>query len=100
MKKGGINMASAVFQMRIDEDLKNKASNLYNKIGLDLPTAIRMFLKKSIIEQGIPFDTKIVSENKGINILNTINKQSEQNKNSNMTIEEINQEIKNYRESL
>ena len=93
-------MASTIFQMRIDEDLKNKASTLYDRIGIDLPTAIRMFLKRSILVQGIPFDTKISNSNKGLEILNQINKQSKINKTDKLSLENINQEINNYRNGL
>ena len=86
--------------MRIDEDLKNRASSLYDNIGIDLPTAIRMFLKRSILVQGIPFDTRIDNNNKGIEILNQINKQSKINKTDNLSLEEINQEINDYRKGL
>ena len=93
-------MASTIFQMRIDEELKNRASTLYDNIGIDLPTAIRMFLKRSILVQGIPFDTKISNNNKGIEILNQINKQSKINKTDKLSLEEVNQEINNNRNSL
>lgn len=48
-------MSTTLFQMRIDETLKNETTKLYDAIGLDLPTAIRMFFKKSISEQGVVF---------------------------------------------
>ena len=38
----------AVLQIRIEEELKNQAGAIYNELGMDLSTAVRMFLKKSI----------------------------------------------------
>lgn len=56
-------MASTLVQIRVDEDLKNEAASIYERLGLDLPTAIRVFLKKSVEESGIPFSLKV--EKKG-----------------------------------
>lgn len=39
-------MASTLVQIRVDEYLKNEASDIFERLGLDLPTAIRVFLKK------------------------------------------------------
>ena len=51
-------MSTTIFQMRIDETLKNEASKLYDAIGLDLPTAIRMFVKNVIANQKLPFSVE------------------------------------------
>ena len=39
-------MATSVTQIRIDEDLKNQATAIFEELGLDFPTAVRMFLKR------------------------------------------------------
>ena len=52
-------MASVLLQVRIDSELKSQAAELYEKLGLDLPTAVRMFLTRSIAEQGLPFDMRL-----------------------------------------
>lgn len=49
-------------QVRVDDKLKQEATDILNGIGMDMPTAIRMFLKKIVIEQGLPFDTKLPSQ--------------------------------------
>ena len=90
-------MSTTIFQMRIEETLKNEASKLYDAIGLDLPTAIRMFLKKSISEQGIPFSTKLESKKRGIELLNEFSSRAKLNKTSDMSLGDINNEISNYR---
>ena len=48
-------MATSLLQVRVDEQLKEDASQLYETLGIDLSTAVRMFLKRSVLEQGIPF---------------------------------------------
>lgn len=85
----------ALLQIRVDEELKNQASAIYNELGIDLSTAVRIFLKKSVLEGGIPFDTKI--DKKTLESVLAIDKMrtiSENNGNSEMTLDDINQEIK------
>ena len=85
----------ALIQIRVDEELKNQANAIYNELGIDLSTAIRMFLKKSVLEGGIPFDTKV--DQATLNAILAVDKMrtiSENNGNSEMSLDEINEEIK------
>lgn len=85
----------AVLQVRVDNELKNQASAIYNELGMDLSTAIRMFLKKSVMAGGIPFETKV--DDVTLNAIMAVDKMrtiSEENGNSEMTLEEINEEIR------
>ena len=41
--------------MRIDDDLKEAANELYKSLGMDLTTAVTIFLKQSVREGGLPF---------------------------------------------
>lgn len=53
-------MAEQTFiQVRVDDKLKQEATDILEDMGMDMPTAIRMFLKKIVIERGLPFDTKL-----------------------------------------
>lgn len=55
-------MADQTFiQVRVDEKLKQEATDILDSMGMDMPTAVRMFLKKIVIERGLPFDTKLPS---------------------------------------
>ncbi len=88
----------AVLQVRVDEKLKNQATLVYNELGIDLSTAIRMFLKKSVLIGGIPFDTKISDETlNAILSLDAMRSMSEENGNSLMDLDSINEEIKQTR---
>ena len=95
-------MASTLVQIRVDEDLKNEATSIFEQLGLDLPTAFRIFLKKSVEERGIPFSMRVNSEKKALkqanNILKMANKEAKKNKIQNLTLDEINAEIRTYRE--
>lgn len=89
----------AVLQVRIDDELKNQAMAIYSELGIDLSTAVRMFFKKSVLVGGIPFETKInESTLKTILAVENMRNISEENGNSSMTLDDINQEIKKARE--
>ena len=45
-------------QVRVDDQLKKSADQLFSSLGLDTSTAIRMFLVASMREGGIPFNVK------------------------------------------
>ncbi len=49
-------MAKISTNISIDADVKKQAQELFADLGLDLSTAINIYLKKAISEQGIPFD--------------------------------------------
>ncbi|MDR1977530.1 MAG: type II toxin-antitoxin system RelB/DinJ family antitoxin [Synergistaceae bacterium] len=49
-------------QVRIDEETRTKAEALFDRMGLDIPTAIRMFLKQSVESNGLPFQPRIVEK--------------------------------------
>ena len=51
-------MANTIVQIRMDSALKDQAAELFEDLGLALPTAIRIFLKKSIAFGGIPFEVQ------------------------------------------
>jgi len=51
-------MATTVLQVRLDEDLKNEAAELFENLGIDIPTAIRIFFKRTVAEKGIPFELR------------------------------------------
>ena len=45
----------AIVQFRVDDELKKEATSVFEKLGLDLSSAMRMFLKRSVDCKGIPF---------------------------------------------
>lgn len=40
---------------RTDSATKEEARKLYSDLGLDLSTALNMFLKQSLVDNGLPF---------------------------------------------
>lgn len=47
---------NSLIQVRVDENLKKEADDLFIDLGLDTPTAIRIFLKQAIKQRGLPFE--------------------------------------------
>ncbi len=45
-----------LIQFRADKALKQEVAEIYEKLGMDLPTAFRMFMVKSKMVKGLPFD--------------------------------------------
>ena len=68
---------------------------LFERLGLDLPTAVRMFLKRAVYEDGVPFDLKEKPRvsNKGLAALYALNADALENGKAGMTDEEIEAEI-------
>ena len=45
-------------QLRIDENTKKEASDLYQDLGLTLSDAVNVFLKRSVSVGGFPFEVR------------------------------------------
>ena len=90
-------MSTSLVQIRVDETLKNEASAVYEELGLDLPTAIRIFLKRSVQENGIPFKMvlpkKEYTADDAVEAMKRMSKTAEENNISDMSLEDINAEI-------
>jgi len=90
-------MANGLFQMRIDDNLRKEASSIYSQLGLDLPTAIRMFLVRSVQVRGIPFSMILPEEDykatAAIAAMRRMSIDAEKAGVADMTLEEINAEI-------
>ncbi|HEO7260734.1 TPA: type II toxin-antitoxin system RelB/DinJ family antitoxin, partial [Streptococcus agalactiae] len=44
--------------VRVDAQLKDEATKLFQSLGLDMSTAVKMFLIQSVKTQSIPFEIK------------------------------------------
>ncbi len=92
-------MATSVVQVRVDTELKEQAAKVFEDLGIDLSTAVRMFLKRSVLDNGIPFRMTRprqyydLSVGRGEWALRKLNEEAEKNGLSEMTLEEINAEI-------
>ncbi len=53
-------MSTTSINVRVDTELKKNAEDLFNDLGLNMTSAITMFLKSAISHDGIPFEVKRV----------------------------------------
>lgn len=52
-------MATTNLNIRTDKAIKDQAEIIFNELGLNMTTAINIFLKAVIRDQGIPFELKL-----------------------------------------
>jgi len=48
--------ANANINIRVDGNVKNKAQDVFAALGLDMTSAINIFLRQAIRKNGIPFE--------------------------------------------
>lgn len=52
-------MATTNLNIRTDKDIKDQAEAIFNELGLNMTTAVNIFLRTAIREHGIPFELKL-----------------------------------------
>ena len=52
-------MATVPTQVRIDEELKRQAVELFSQLGIDMSSAMNMFLKQCVLRGGLPFQVEL-----------------------------------------
>ena len=89
-----------LIQFRADKALKQEVSEIYESLGMDLPTAFRMFMIRSKIEKGLPFDAKLpenaITRSEALSTFNELRRQAANL--PEMSLNEINSEIDAVRE--
>lgn len=93
-------MSTSIIQFRVDDDLKNEAAAIYEKLGIDLSTAIRMFLKRSVMENGIPFPMTLqrsYDPEKALDAVRKLNAEAQKSGSDDLSLDDINAEIAKYR---
>ena len=56
-------MSTTNINVRVDVALKQEAEALFNDLGLNMSTAITMFLRSAVSHDGIPFEVKRMAPN-------------------------------------
>ncbi len=56
-------MATTNINVRVDSELKQSAEALFADLGLNMSTAVTMFLKSAVSHDGIPFEIKRMTPN-------------------------------------
>ena len=52
------------FSVRMDSDIKRQCETLYGELGVNLTTAINVFLRQSLRVGGFPFEVRLDQPNK------------------------------------
>ena len=52
-------MANTNLNIRIDVELKQKSEEILNELGLNMTTALTIFLRQIIRSKGIPFEMRL-----------------------------------------
>ena len=55
-------MASTILQVRIDDSLRRQTNEIFRNLGLDMSSAVRLFLNRVVVEQGLPFSMNLRNE--------------------------------------
>ena len=90
-----------MLQVRIDDELKSKASALFNELGIDLSTAVRIFFIKCLAVGGLPFEMNVNNTTiKFLAALESMGKTSKELGNDKMTLDQINEIIDKTRRGI
>ncbi len=52
-------MATSPTQIRIDSKVKTEANELFNELGIDMSSAVNIFLRQCILRGGLPFNVEL-----------------------------------------
>ena len=52
-------MSTAPTQIRIDADIKKQATELFRNLGLDMSSAVNLFLYQCVMRDGLPFSVEM-----------------------------------------
>lgn len=52
-------MATVPTQVRIDENLKKQATELFTRLGMDMSGAMNIFLRQCVMRGGLPFEVVV-----------------------------------------
>ena len=52
-------MAATPTQIRIDSNIKREATALFSNLGLDMSSAVNLFLHQCVLRGGLPFSVEV-----------------------------------------
>ncbi|MGN0203252.1 MAG: type II toxin-antitoxin system RelB/DinJ family antitoxin [Coprococcus sp.] len=88
-----------LIQFRADKALKQEVTEIYEALGMDLPTAFRMFMTRSKQVRGLPFEATLpetaITRTEALKAFAELRKQAADV--PEMTLDEINAEIADVR---
>ena len=78
-------MSKTSMSIRLDSEVKEQAQLVFNHLGMDMTTAINIFLRQAIQYQGLPFDVRLDENRKLLEGLTDLN----QNRNMSQSFESV-----------
>ena len=71
--------------IRLDSEVKEQAEQVFNNLGMDMTTAINIFLRQAIQYQGLPFDVRLDENQKLLQVVMDV----DQNRNMSQSFESV-----------
>ena len=56
-------MATSNLNVRTDATIKQQAETIFTELGMNMTTAVNLFLRATVRENGLPFDLKLDDPN-------------------------------------
>ena len=78
-------MSKTSMSIRLDSEVKEQAQQVFNSLGMDMTTAINIFLRQAIQYQGLPFDVRLDENRKLLQVLTDL----DQNRNMSQSFESV-----------
>ena len=86
-------MSKTSMSIRLDSEVKEQAQQVFNNLGMDMTTAINIFLRQAIQYQGLPFDVRLDENRKLLEVLTDL----DQNRNMSQSFESVSDLIEDLR---
>ena len=78
-------MPKTSMSIRMDSEVKEQAQQVFSNLGMDMTTAINIFLRQAIQYQGLPFDVRLDENRKLLEVLTDL----DQNRNMSQSFESV-----------
>ena len=78
-------MSKTSMSIRLDSEVKEQAQQVFNNLGMDMTTAINIFLRQAIQYQGLPFDVRLDENRNLLEVLTDL----DQNRNMSQSFESV-----------
>lgn len=78
-------MSKMSISIRLDSEVKEQAQQVFSNLGMDMTTAINIFLRQAIQYQGLPFDVGLDENRKLLQVLTDL----DQNRNMSQSFESV-----------
>lgn len=78
-------MSKTSMSIRLDSEVKEQAQQVFSNLGMDMTTAINIFLRQAIQYQGLPFDVRLDENRRLLEVLTDL----DQNRNMSQPFESV-----------